>query len=36
MQLWVELWVGAFSDFRSNSLKDMVGPWGLDIQDFHK
>jgi hypothetical protein len=27
MQLWVELWVGVFSGFRSNLLKNMVGAW---------
>ena len=32
MKLWVELWVGAFSGFVSNLLKDMVGPWGLEPQ----
>ena len=32
MLLWVELWVGAFSDFGSNLLEDMVGPWGLEPQ----
>src|ERR1700730_14514282 len=32
MPLWVELWVGYFSDFASNPLKDMVGPCGLEPQ----
>jgi hypothetical protein len=32
MQLWVELWVGVFSGFRSNLLKNMVGAWGLEPQ----
>ena len=32
MLVWVELWVGDLSDFTSNPLKDMVGPWGLEPQ----
>jgi hypothetical protein len=32
MFLWVELWVGDFSAFASNPLKDMVGPCGLEPQ----
>ena len=32
MQLWVELWVGVFSGFRSNLLKNMVGAWDSEPQ----
>ena len=30
MRLWVKLWVGAFQQFGSNLLEDMVGPGGLE------
>ena len=32
MSLWIGLWVGLFGLSARKSMKDMVGPWGLEPQ----